>query len=73
MIGLQEDYDRLRPLSYPQTDIFLICFSVDSRTSLENIRDKWYPEISLHAPGVPIMVVACKIGKDSLGILWYCT
>lgn len=24
----QEDYDRLRPLSYPQTDVFLICFSV---------------------------------------------
>lgn len=24
----QEDYDRLRPLSYPQTDVFLVCFSV---------------------------------------------
>ncbi|XP_050002145.1 rho-related GTP-binding protein RhoQ isoform X2 [Psammomys obesus] len=24
----QEDYDRLRPLSYPMTDVFLICFSV---------------------------------------------
>ncbi|CAG2173233.1 unnamed protein product, partial [Oppiella nova] len=21
----QEDYDRLRPLSYPKTDVFLIC------------------------------------------------
>jgi cell division control protein 42 len=30
----QEDYDRLRPLSYPGTDVFLICFSIDSHESL---------------------------------------
>ena len=29
----REDYDRLRPLSYPQTDVFLICFSVVNRKS----------------------------------------
>uniref|UniRef100_A0A3Q3KDN9 Uncharacterized protein n=1 Tax=Monopterus albus TaxID=43700 RepID=A0A3Q3KDN9_MONAL len=33
----QEDYDRLRPLSYPDTDVILMCFSVDSPDSLENI------------------------------------
>ncbi|XP_076175429.1 rac family small GTPase Mtl isoform X2 [Ptiloglossa arizonensis] len=33
----QEDYDRLRPLSYPQTDVFLICFSVTSPSSFENV------------------------------------
>ncbi|QLL32568.1 hypothetical protein HG536_0D00900 [Torulaspora globosa] len=41
----QEEYDRLRPLSYPQTDIFLVCFSVSERSSLKNVVDKWYPEI----------------------------
>lgn len=41
----QEEYDRLRPLSYPQTDIFLVCFSVVERSSLRNVTDKWYPEI----------------------------
>ena len=30
----QEDYDRLRPLSYPDTDVILMCFSVDSPDSL---------------------------------------
>lgn len=41
----QEEYDRLRPLSYPQTDIFLACFSICEPSSLRNIVDKWYPEI----------------------------
>lgn len=36
----QEDYDRLRPLSYPQTDVFLVCFSVVSPASFENVREK---------------------------------
>jgi len=41
-VCFQEDYDRLRPLSYPQTDVFLVCFSVVSPTSLENVEFKWY-------------------------------
>lgn len=36
----QEDYDRLRPLSYPQTDVFLICFSLISPSSYENVKIK---------------------------------
>ncbi|KAM4815144.1 ras-related C3 botulinum toxin substrate 1-like [Thomomys bottae] len=35
----QEDYDRLRPLLYPQTDVFLICFSLVSPASFENDKD----------------------------------
>jgi len=56
----QEDYDRLRPLSYPQTDVFLICFSIISPHSFENVKSKWYPEIQHHAPGVPILLVGTK-------------
>ncbi|RLN38520.1 hypothetical protein BBJ28_00008559 [Nothophytophthora sp. Chile5] len=56
----QEDYDRLRPLSYPQTDVFLICFSVVSRASFENVKSKWLPEIRHHAPGIPFILVGTK-------------
>ena len=57
----QEDYDRLRPLSYPQTDVFLICFSLTSPDSFHNVKSKWYPEISHHAPGVPFILVGTKM------------
>jgi len=56
----QEDYDRLRPLSYPQTDVFLICFSVVSPPSFENARAKWNPEINHHCPKVPKILVGTK-------------
>lgn len=36
----QEEYDRLRPLSYPESDVILIVFSVDFPTSLANVQDK---------------------------------
>uniref|UniRef100_M4BQL1 Uncharacterized protein n=1 Tax=Hyaloperonospora arabidopsidis (strain Emoy2) TaxID=559515 RepID=M4BQL1_HYAAE len=56
----QEDYDQVRPLSYPQTDVFLVCFSVVSCASFENVTSKWVPEIRQHGPGVPFILVGTK-------------
>ena len=56
----QEDYDRLRPLSYPQTDVFLIAYSIISPSSWENVKSKWHPEIQHHCPGTPIILVGTK-------------
>ncbi|XP_017267398.1 rho-related GTP-binding protein RhoB [Kryptolebias marmoratus] len=61
----QEDFDRLRPLSYPDTDAVLMCFSVDSPDSLVNISEKWVPEVQHFCPNVPIILVANK--KDLRG------
>ncbi|EIE90479.1 hypothetical protein G6F46_006153 [Rhizopus delemar] len=57
----QEDYDRLRTLSYPDSDVIIVTFSVDIPESLENITEKWVPEVKRYCPGLPIILVACKI------------
>ncbi|KAK9721264.1 Rho GTPase [Basidiobolus ranarum] len=56
----QEDFDRLRSLSYSNTHTILLCFCVESRDSLENIEAKWLDEILEYAPGVKIVLVALK-------------
>ncbi|XP_074672727.1 rho-related GTP-binding protein RhoG isoform X1 [Strix aluco] len=56
----QEEYDRLRTLSYPQTNVFIICFSIASPPSYENVKHKWYPEVCHHCPSVPILLVGTK-------------
>lgn len=56
----QEDYDRLRPLSYPDSNVILICFSIDSPDSLDNVLEKWISEVLHFCQGVPIILVGCK-------------
>eukprot|EP00475_Leptophrys_vorax_P019608 TRINITY_DN2686_c0_g1_i1.p1 TRINITY_DN2686_c0_g1~~TRINITY_DN2686_c0_g1_i1.p1 ORF type:complete len:215 (-),score=58.81 TRINITY_DN2686_c0_g1_i1:25-600(-) len=56
----QDDYDRLRPLSYPGTDVFIICYSIISPASFENLKSKWIPEIQHHSPNAPIVIVGTK-------------
>ncbi|XP_052031742.1 cell division control protein 42 homolog [Apodemus sylvaticus] len=53
----QQDYDRLQPLSYPQTDVFLVCFSVVSPSSFKNVKETWMPEIIHHRPKTPFLLV----------------
>jgi len=56
----QEEYDRLRPLSYPQTDCFLLCYSIVAPSSLDNCKQKWFPEISHHCPEARTILVGLK-------------
>ncbi|WPK23057.1 hypothetical protein PUMCH_000281 [Australozyma saopauloensis] len=56
----QEEYDRLRPLSYPDADLILICFALDNLVSLQNVKDMWYPEVNHFCPGIPVVLVGTK-------------
>eukprot|EP01126_Amoeba_proteus_P019418 TRINITY_DN19_c0_g1_i24.p1 TRINITY_DN19_c0_g1~~TRINITY_DN19_c0_g1_i24.p1 ORF type:complete len:176 (-),score=35.82 TRINITY_DN19_c0_g1_i24:63-590(-) len=56
----QEDYDRLRPLSYPGSDIVLLCFSLVTEGSLDSIKEKWFPEVDHYLPETPTILVGTK-------------
>jgi small GTP-binding protein len=57
----QEEYDRLRPLSYANAQVFLICFSLVNPVSFENVSAKWYPEVMHFCPEVPQILVGTKL------------
>ncbi|KAJ8116098.1 hypothetical protein OPT61_g2405 [Boeremia exigua] len=56
----QEEFDRLRSLSYDDTHAIMLCFSVDSPDSLENVETKWVGEIAENCPNVKLVLVALK-------------
>ena len=56
----QEDYDRLRPLSYPGCDTVFMCYSVISKQSLQNVEKKWVKEVIHHIKGVPLILLGLK-------------
>ena len=56
----QEDYDRLRPLSYPGSDVILVCYSIASPNSCDNVKERWVPEVEQFCPRVPVVLVGLK-------------
>lgn len=53
--------DRLRPLVYPGTSVFMLCFDVSNRTSFENIKDSWTTEIRQYMPDTPSLLIGNKM------------
>uniref|UniRef100_A0A3P9L5S3 Ras homolog family member F n=1 Tax=Oryzias latipes TaxID=8090 RepID=A0A3P9L5S3_ORYLA len=56
----QEDYDRLRPLSYQGVSLVLVCFDVTNPTSFDNVLVKWFPEVKHFCQDVPVILIGCK-------------
>ena len=59
----QEEYGRLRTMHYTDTDVVLICFSIDSHSTLEDVQANWVPEVNDFCPNAPIVLVGIK--KDT--------
>ena len=69
-----EDYDRLRPLAYPQTDVFALCFSLahleeaQQQPSLTDaLRERWLPEIARWEPDAPFVLLGMKADQRAQG------
>merc|ERR1719385_40365 len=56
----QEEFDKLRTLAYPNTNVFLLCFCVVEPISFKNLAQKWVPEIKHHCPDGQILLVGTK-------------
>jgi small GTP-binding protein len=56
----QEDFEQLRKFSYPNTDVFIVCYSIDSMNSFENVETIWIPEILKFCQNAPFILVATK-------------
>jgi len=57
----QEEYERLRPMSYSKSHVILIAFAIDTPDSLENVSTKWIEEVrNICGPVIPVILVGCK-------------
>ncbi|XP_071494802.1 ras-related C3 botulinum toxin substrate 1-like [Diadema setosum] len=56
----QDTYAQVRPLSYANADVFLVCFSTVNIDSRDNVSLKWVPEVRQHQPNTPIILVGTK-------------
>lgn len=65
----QEEYERLRPLSYASSHVIIIAFSLDSPDSLENVQTKWGDEVrQIAGPDIPVILVGCKKDLRKTGV-----
>ena len=56
----EQEYPRLRPLSYPQTDVFIVCFDVASRSSFQSVSETWVPEVRHYVPSAAVLLLGTK-------------
>lgn len=62
-----DTFKGIRPLSYQQADVILMCYSVANHNSFHNLKSKWVMEIRTHLPRIPILVVATQIDQRETG------
>uniref|UniRef100_A0A0N5AW45 Rho-related GTP-binding protein RhoU n=1 Tax=Syphacia muris TaxID=451379 RepID=A0A0N5AW45_9BILA len=66
----QAEFDSLRPFSYPDTDVFLLCFNVMIPSTLRSITNHWIPEIAKSSPRTPIILVGTQCDlRSNVGLI----
>lgn len=53
--------ERLRPLVYPGTSLFMLCFDITNRASFKNIKESWITEIRDYVPDAPFLLIGNKM------------
>jgi len=57
----QEDYETIRTTTcFPNTQIFIVCFSVVHPDSYHNVKQKWLEELKKASPDTPFILVGTK-------------
>lgn len=62
-----DTFRQIRPMSYQQADVVLLCYSVANPTSLASLRQKWIAEVREYLPRVPVLVVATQTDNREIG------
>lgn len=57
---IQEHFSVLRRLTYPDADVFIICFSIIDPYSFKRVQTKWVKELSEYCPNTPVVLVGTK-------------
>ena len=57
------DHSKNREYSYKSADVVIICFNIGSKSSYENVVNKWYSEIKGYCPKRPIILVGTQMDR----------
>lgn len=63
-----DNFKQIRPRSYQQADVVLICYSVANPNSLLSVQRKWIAEVRENLPKVPVLVVATQTDQREMGV-----
>jgi len=53
------NFDTVRPLSYGEADVFIVCFKISDPLSLYNVKSRWIQEIEKHTVA-PVILCGCQ-------------
>jgi small GTP-binding protein len=63
----QDEYDRLRPLSYSGANAILLCFALDSKQSFVNLTERWIGEVKHYCQTAKIILIGTKADLRQAG------